>query len=151
MSKTYLYNVYSLICLLLLASISCKSSDNFDLKSNEKEEAEKYSDTVTIKSDITEYEITIIEPGFNFWLNSTAQPKGFYGKNFLETRNRLMVQEWNLRVMQPQRFDPNLYELQINYYSDIDYGYDLNYQLYNYFIFFQLKYRQQLTAFIPRI
>lgn len=143
--------LYSLISLFIMASISCKSAKTFDLNSNEKEQAQKYSDTVTIKSDVVEYEITIIEPGFNFWLNSTAQPKGFYGKNYLETRNRLMVQEWNLRVMQPQRFDPNLYELQINYYSDIDYGYDLNYQLYNYFIYFQIKYKQQLTAFIPRI
>ena len=33
----------------------------------------------------------------------------------------------------------------------IDYGYDVNYKLYNYFIYFQLTYKQQLTGFIPRI
>jgi len=53
--------------------------------------------------------------------------------------------------MQPQRFDPNLYELQIDYQQGIDYGYEVNYKLYNYFIYFQLTYKQRLGPFIPRI
>ena len=103
-------------------------------------------DIVRISNDDLEYDITIIEPGFNTWLASIARPKGYYSQSFMETRNRLMVINWNNRVLQPQQFNSNLYEMQINYQSGIDYGYDLNYKLYNYFIFFQNKYKQNLLG-----
>ena len=109
------------------------------------------NDTVSIKSDKVEYEIIIIEPGYNSWLYGTTKPEGYYDQKLLETRNRLFVTEWNLRVIQPQQYESKLYELRIDYNPQIDYGYELNYKLYNYFIFFQLKYKQQLTATIPRI
>ena len=106
---------------------------------------------VEIKDEKTEYEIIIIEPGFFTWLQSIARPEGYYSQSFLENRNILMVMEWNRRVLQPNRFSPNLYELQINYEQGIDYGYEVNYKLYNYFIYFQRKYKQRLGPFIPRI
>tara|TARA_Y100001933_G_scaffold253821_1_gene294648 strand:+ start:18615 stop:19097 length:483 start_codon:yes stop_codon:yes gene_type:complete len=106
---------------------------------------------VEIKDEETEYEIIIIEPGFNAWLQSIARPKGYYSQSFLENRNAIMVTTWNQRVLQPNRYDPNLYEMQINYDPSIDYGYEVNYKLYNYFIYFQRKYNQRLGPFIPRI
>lgn len=108
-------------------------------------------DTITITSDKTEYEIIIIEPGFNTWLNSIAKPEGYYSQSFLENRNYIMAMEWNRRVLSPAQFNPNLYELQIDYNQNIDYGYGVNYKLYNYFIYFQRKYNQRLGSFIPRI
>ena len=66
------------------------------------------SDTLRIANDSLEYEIIIIEPGFNAWL-LTQRPRGYYSENFLETRNNLFVIEYNQRVQQPLRFDPNLY------------------------------------------
>ncbi|MFD0799494.1 DUF6146 family protein [Maribacter chungangensis] len=106
---------------------------------------------VTISNEDVEYEITIIDPGFFTWLNSVARPPGYYSQTFLENRNILMVLEWNQRVLQPNRFNPDLYLMQIDYQRGIDYGYDVNYQLYNYFIFFQRKYNQRLGPFVPRI
>lgn len=108
-------------------------------------------DTVKIANKETEYEIIIIDPGFYTWLKSIARPEGYYSQSFLENRNYLMVVEWNNRVLQPMQYDPNLYELQINYENNIDYGYEVNYKLYNYFIYFQRKYNQRLGPFIPRI
>ena len=69
----------------------------------------------------------------------------------METRNRQYVIEWNNRVLQPHQYSPNLYELQINYDPGVDYGYEVNYKLYNYFIYFQLTYNQRLAGYIPRI
>jgi len=106
---------------------------------------------VEIKDEETEYEIIIIEPGFYQWLQSIARPEGYYSQHFLENRNHLLVINWNQRVLQPQRFNPNLYQLQIDYDPNIDYGYDVNYKLYNYFIYFQRKYNQRLGPFLPRI
>lgn len=108
-------------------------------------------DTVRISNDEIEYEIIIIEPGFNFWVESTAKPRGFYEQSFLENRNFIMVTEWNNRVIQPQRYNPNLYQFQIDYRPNIDYGYEVNYLLYNYLVYFQLKYNQRLSGFRPRI
>ncbi|MBU2905683.1 hypothetical protein KO529_12860 [Arenibacter algicola] len=108
-------------------------------------------DTITIRDEKTEYEIIIIEPGFDFWLQSIAKPEGYYSQSFLENRNRIMVIEWNQRVMQPYRYNSNLYELRIDYDPNIDYGYEVNYKLYNYFIYFQRKYNQRLGPFVPRV
>ena len=140
-----------ILAVIILFTLSCNTPKS---TSNYKEEsllALKENDTVSIKNEDLEYEIIIIEPGFNFWLASRAQPKGFYSQSFLENRNLIYVNEWNYRVLQPQQFDPNLYELQIDYRPNIDYGYDVNYQLYNYFIYFQLHYKQRLGPFEPRI
>lgn len=120
-------------------------------KKNEITDSIKPSDTVKIVNDELEYEIIIIEPGFNFWLASQARPEGYYSQQFLENRNYQYVIEWNQRVLQPQRFSPNLYEMQIDYQNGIDYGYEVNYKLYNYFIYFQLTYNQRLGPFVPRI
>ena len=108
-------------------------------------------DTVAIKSEKTEYEIIIIEPGFNAWLESIARPRGYYSQTFLENRNAIYVAEWNRRVLNPFTYNPNLYEMQIDYDPSIDYGYEVNYKLYYYFIYFQRKYNQRLAGFVPRI
>ncbi len=99
---------------------------------------------VVIANDSLEYEITIIDIGFNNYLNSIAQPKGFYSQNYLETRNRTWVITWNMRAQNPMRFNPNLYENMIVYQPNIDYGYEVNYKLFNYFLFAQQKYKMNL-------
>ncbi|WP_299781172.1 DUF6146 family protein [uncultured Formosa sp.] len=121
-----------------------KSSYNSDIKITE-------NDTVRIENDSLEYEIIIIEPGFNSWLTSTAKPEGYYSQEYLESKNYILVTEWNNRVSNPHRYDPNLYELSIDYRPNVDYGYEVNYKMYNYFIYFQLKYKQKLSGFVPRI
>ena len=80
-----------------------------------------------------------------------VENKTNFFQTYLENRNIIYVSEWNSRVLQPQRFNPNLYEMQIDYRQGIDYGYEVNYKLYNYFIYFQLKYKQQLAGRVPRI
>lgn len=141
----------SILILITLFVFNCKSYNTNNDSNNERELGKESNDTIRMVSDDEEYEIIIIDPGYNAFLMGRARPVGFYEQSFMESRNKLYVQEWNLRVMQPQVYDPNLYELRIEYDSRIDYGYDLNYKLYNYFIYFQLKYNQRLTQFIPRI
>ncbi len=103
------------------------------------------SDTVRIANDSLEYEIIIVESGFNSWLLTQPQ-RGFYGQSYLETKNRMFVSDYNNRVLQPTRYPRNLYSEQINYDPAVDYGYEVNYLLYNYFMYFQDKYKQRLTG-----
>jgi hypothetical protein len=138
-----------IIVIALIAS--CKSYNSNQTINNANENRLIKSDTVSISSDESDYEIIIIEPGFNAWLMGTARPRGFHSQQWLESRNALLVQAWNQRNLQPQTYDPNLYQLRIDYDTRTDYGYEVNYKLYNYFLYFQIKYKQQLTSFIPRI
>ena len=142
------------IIYILLISVflfNCNTSKTTASKKDERLESLKKNDTVKIVNEAIEYEIMIIEPGFNFWLASRAKQRGFYSQQYFENRNYQYVIEWNQRVLQPQRYDGSLYELQIDYQQGIDYGYEVNYVLYNYFIYFQLTYNQRLGAFVPRI
>ena len=151
--KRFVLKTSGLLLVLTLIVGSCGSSKEPVNISDEEKMAfnQKEKDTIAIANEEVEYEIIIIEPGFNFWLQSIAKPKGYYSQSFLENRNQLYVIQWNQRVMQPLRYDPNLYQLQIDYSPNIDYGYEVNYKLYNYFIYFQRKYNQRLGPFIPRI
>ncbi len=108
---------------------------------NQKEEP------VRIANDSLEYEIIIIDVGFNFYLNSIAKPMNYYSQSYLETRNRIYVVEWNNRVINPSRFNPNIYENIIDYQPNIDYGLEVNYKLFNYFQFAQRKYNMRLGNF----
>ncbi|MGY0426883.1 MAG: DUF6146 family protein, partial [Polaribacter sp.] len=99
---------------------------------------------VVIANDSLEYEITIIDPGFTAYLNSTAHPAGFYSQQYLESRNIFWVNSWNIRAQNPLRYNSDIYENVIDYQSNIDYGYDVNYKLFNYFLFAQRKYNMNL-------
>jgi hypothetical protein len=132
---------------------SCSSSKKqIDLGQEEKAVFDNTDqDTVKIADAESEYEILIIEPGFYTWLNSIARPEGYYSQHFLENRNELFVLEWNRRAMFPTQYNSQLYLWQITYDRNIDYGYDVNYKLYNYFIYIQRKYNQRLGPYLPRI
>lgn len=158
----FLYLLLTMIRILtviaIVAMISCsgvKTSADQPVNDISTSEQEVFnaseSDTVRIGNDSTEYEIIIIDPGFSIWLNRIAQPRGYYTQNFMEARNQIFVTNWNIRVLQPQQYDPDLYLWQINYDPNIDYGYEVNYMLFNYFIYFQRKYNQRLGPFYPRI
>lgn len=104
---------------------------------------ESSQDTIRIENEELEYEIIILEVGFNQWLQ-TQRPMWYYTENVLENRNRYYVYEWNLRAMNPAVWNPNLYMQIIDYQSNIRYGLEVNYMLYMYFEFFQQKYKQRL-------
>lgn len=141
----------NLILLLIIAIsiLSCKTSDKTMASSEAINSVEQ--DTIRIADEDSDYEIIIIEPGFNSWLAGRAKPRGFYSQQFLENRNAQYVVAWNNRVLDPTNYNSRLYEMQIDYNTTLDYGYEVNYLLYYYFIYFQMNYDQQLTHLTPRI
>ncbi len=155
----YIITLTTLLLLFLSCSSTQKTSsynqEEMDLNISEEEKnafnAKDTQDTVRIADDKTEYEIIIIDPGYYSWLNSIAHPEGYYSQEYLENRNNIYVINWNQRAMNPMLYDPNLYEMQIDYSPNIDYGYEVNYKLYNYFLYFQRKYNQRLGPFYPRL
>ena len=98
---------------------------------------------VRIANNELEYEIIIIDPGFETYLLSIAKPANFYSQAYYETKNKLYVIEWNIRVNNPLGYNSNIYENKIDYDFNTDYGLDVNYKLFNYFKFVEYKYKQQ--------
>jgi hypothetical protein len=137
----------AIIIIVLLLVVNCKAQDKKSIKND----TTVKNDTIRIANEALEYEILIIDPGFNGWFTSNAKPRNYYSQSFLEGRNRIWVNEWNLRASLPNTFNPSLYEMQINYQFNIDYGYEVNYMLFNYLAYFQISNRIKLGGFDARL
>lgn len=98
---------------------------------------------VRIANDSLEYEIIIMDIGFETYLYSIAKPMNYYSKEYYETKNKFYVTEWNIRARNPLRYRSDIYENEIDYDFNVDYGLEVNYKLYNYFKFVEHKYRQR--------
>lgn len=101
-------------------------------------------DTVRIAHDSLDYELVFVEQGFDYWMETEALPVEEYEEDFLIWRNLEMIDTYNFRCMDKILY-PEFYEEQIIYEPEtIDYGKDYHYLLYNYLLFFQERYRQNL-------
>lgn len=138
------------ILIVLLTIVACSTtSQNIASTDTVSASNKKINDTIRIANDSLEYEVIIIDNGFSTWLASRAYPRNYYSLQYLENKNYLYVTEWNNRVLQPQRYSPRLYEMSIDYRPDIHYGYEVNYLIYNYMIYFQNTYKQKLWGYVP--
>jgi hypothetical protein len=133
------------ILVILMVIVCFHSCDSSKAAMKGENDVVKTNDTIRIANDSLEYEILIIEPGFNNWI-LTQPPKGYYEIPFLEARNRMFVYEYNNRVLNPQRYSVILYPQQINYEMGTHYGLEVNYMLYNYFLYFQQRYKQKFIG-----
>ena len=127
---------------LLAVIFSCKPNkplSNSDMTSVDGAEI----DTIRIQNEELEYEVLIIEVGFEAWL-VTQKPIEYYTQSTLENKNKFYVSEWNRRANSPLEYGPLLYSQPIYYQYHIDYGKEVNYLLFMYFKFFQKKYKQRL-------
>lgn len=100
---------------------------------------QKKADRIKVKADTVVvdsigYKLIVLDPGFDAWLAGKPS-KDFYSKEYYELKNRLYVTEWNLRYMNSR--NGLLYDTYIDYKPQIDYGLDLNYRLYYYFLYFE--------------
>ena len=137
------------ILIIIFTIIACSTASKNNAVTSSSKANSKVNDTVRIANDSLEYEVIIIDNGFSTWLASRAFPRNYHSLSYLENKNYLYVTEWNNRVLQPQRYNPNLYEMTIDYRPDIHYGYEVNYLIYNYMIYFQNTYKQNLGGYVP--
>lgn len=142
--KNRLYILTLILGLIIMSCGTKKTNTTQKVKHNPSS-----NDTIKIANKDLEYEVIIIDSGFSTWLNSLAYPRGFYDQTYLEAKNRQYINEWNYRYSQPQQYNRDLYEMSIDYDSTINYGYEVNYLIYNYMIYFQNNYRQKLSGRVP--
>lgn len=137
----------NLIYILVTVSLLIFSCGTQQKTTSSKNQTKQEEQPVRIANDSLEYEIIIIDIGFNNYLATRAMPMSYYSQDFLETRNRVYVSEWNNRAMNPSRFDTSIYENVIDYQPNVDYGLEVNYKLFWYFQFAQRKYNMRLGSF----
>jgi hypothetical protein len=135
------------IGFIYIIIVGCTTSKNSNGNNFSKDTKSSVNDTVRIANDELEYEVIIIDPGFNSWFQSYGKPRNFYSQNYLEARNRDWVIGWNNQFYQGSR----LIDLSIDYDRNINYGYEVNYMLFNYLTYFQLTNKIKLGSFAPRI
>jgi hypothetical protein len=136
MNYLFRHLVLSIVGLLLFACGSYPAK-------NSKKSKEK---PVIISNDSLEYEVIIIDVGFTLYLNTIAKPKNYYSLNYLENKNNMYVTNWNLRALNPSKFNSSIYGNRIDYSPQIRYGLEVNYKLFNYFQFAQQKYKIRLDG-----
>ncbi|WP_188406605.1 DUF6146 family protein [Psychroflexus salis] len=138
--KTSPIFVFVSILMLALFLSNCASTKS---KSSTSSSQNQEKDTIIIENDSLNYKLVILDYGFESWLKSKSQ-RNDYTQQYLEQKNENYVFEYNSRVRNSRGYDKNLYQFSIEYDPETDYGYDVNYMLYHYFLFFEEKYNQNL-------
>ena len=89
-----------------------------------------------------EYELIIMDPGYQSWIAAYAKPMGYYSPAYYENQNLQYVAAWNEKVGQQAYYNSANYpfENRIDYQAHIDYGLELNYELYWYFRYIEHLY-----------
>jgi hypothetical protein len=95
------------------------------------------------ESDSTEYALIITEPGFESWFATNSKPVWYHEENYYKHFNQLYTNEWNHRVRSIQ-YHP--FDAMIEYNYTIEYGKDLEHELYWYFQFMMDKYDFKLLV-----
>ena len=111
----YIFTVIALI-------ISCSSNKNIAGKSVEDS-----------NQDSTQYEMIVMDPGFETWFATNSKPDWYHSLNYYENWNRQYTHTWNAKA---STFPyGHLLSTPINYEDNIDYGLEINHKLFYYFQF----------------
>jgi hypothetical protein len=132
--------ITSIFVAFSYAFSNCKASINTPSYQSNTEKVQ----ISTLETDSAQYELIIPDVKFESFL-LTQPPAEYYSKEYYETWNFRYVTEWNNRYHNPTIYG-TFYETAINYSPHIDYGLDLNYKLYYYFLFIEKEYGVTLIS-----
>lgn len=120
-----------LILIIAFAACSPRASSNIDVPKSE-------NLVINNGENEEEYELTIIDPGFQTWFSSHAKPVNFYSKSYYESQNRRYVTSWNELYQRTGGSGP--FGNYVDYRFTEDYGLALNYELFWYFKYIESLY-----------
>jgi hypothetical protein len=88
----------------------------------------------TIKMDTTEYELVVMDPGYESFL-IMQPPKSYHTEGYYESWNRRYVSQWNNYYT--SGIYPDNVQSYIDYNHQVDYDKELDYKLYYYFKYWE--------------
>lgn len=83
------------------------------------------------EEDSLQYELIILDAGFDTWFLTHSKPVWFYSQEWYENWNRQYVTAWNHHTTDSR--SRRFFETYIDYRPMVNYGLDLNYKLFYYF------------------
>ena len=83
------------------------------------------------QEDSVEYELIILDPGFETWYMLQNSPARYRSQQYYESWNQQYVSTWNYLATQPRK--RSFFEPIIGYEPGVDYGFELNHKLFYYF------------------
>lgn len=86
---------------------------------------------IDITQNEEEYELIVLDPGFETWFITTWSPAKDRSKEYYALWNQRYVTEWNYKSTRPH--SSKFFDSMIYYDPTIDYGMDVERKLYYYF------------------
>lgn len=91
----------------------------------------EFSEPAGQATDSVEYELVVLDPGFETWYILHSRPSWYHTQNYYELWNRQYVTAWNTKAMS-SRYS-RMFESTIDYDPFTDYGLEINHKLFYYF------------------
>lgn len=98
----------------------------------------KVGENIVLQDEEEEYELIILDNGFQSWFMTYAKPVSFYSPSYYAAKNQRYVIAWNDLFYQYGGRGP--FQNRIDYDFNTDYGLKLNYQLFWYFKYIESLY-----------
>ncbi len=124
-----------LIVFLFVFSCSAQVPPQNDKEKNEMKPS---------KNEDGEWDLTVIDTQFDYFLNAVAKPISQYTESYLKNRNTQLVAEWNSYYFSGRY--RNVIESSIDYDPKEKYGLRFEYKLYQVFAYVNWKYSLRMTG-----
>ncbi|WP_294239173.1 DUF6146 family protein [Chryseobacterium endophyticum] len=124
-----------LIVFLFVFSCSAQVPPQNDKEKNEMKPS---------KNEDGEWDLTVIDTQFDYFLNAVAKPVSQYTESYLKNRNTQLVAEWNSYYFSGRY--RNVIESSIDYDPKEKYGLKFEYKLYQVFAYVNWKYGLRMTG-----
>lgn len=125
------------IVLFLFVPLSCFSQ-------SKTKNSDDPSEIKPSKNDDDEWDLTVIDTQFDYFLNAIAQPISQYSESYLKSKNKFLVSEWNSYYSSGKY--RNIIESGIDYDPRENYGIKFEYKLYQVFAFVSWKYGLKMNG-----
>lgn len=96
------------------------------------------------KNEDGEWDITVIDTQYDYFLNAIAKPMSQYSESYLKSKNAILVNEWNAYYASGRY--RNIIESSIDYDSNENYGLKFEYKLYQVFAYVNWKYGLKMNG-----
>lgn len=126
-----------IILIVSLFTFSCSA------QATSKSDKEK-SEMKPSKNEDGEWDLTVIDTQFDYFMNAIAKPISQYTESYLNNRNTQLVAEWNSYYFSGRY--RNVIESSIDYDPKEKYGLKFEYKLYQVFAYVNWRYGLRMNG-----
>lgn len=126
-----------LLIIISLLPFSC-------IAQTEARNSKEKSEMKPSKNEDGEWDLTVLDTQFDYFLNAVAKPISQYSESYLKTKNTFLVNEWNSYYYSGKY--RNIIESPIDYDPKENYGIKFEYKLYQVFAYVSWKYKLRMNG-----